>query len=86
MTDGVGEVSITLSDMYQAAYLVYNGLTPEYAWANSMVVFKFRGGDAAKLSEDYLSSGHATVNAVMFARAHKDIKAAVRDIQQQNKG
>ena len=86
MTDGVGEVSITLSDMYQAAYLVYNGLNPEYVWANGMVVFKFRGGDAAKLSEDYLSSGHATVNAVMFARAHKDIKAAVRDIQQQNKG
>lgn len=86
MTDGVGEVSITLSDMYQAAYLVYNGLTPEYAWANGMVVFKFKGGDATKLSEDYLSSGHATVNAAMFARAHKDIKAAVRDIQQQNKG
>ena len=85
MTDGVGEVSITLSDMYQAAYLVYNNLTPEYVWANGMVVFKFKGGDATKLSEDYLSSGNATVNAAMFARAHKEIKAAVRDIQQQNK-
>ena len=85
MTDGVGEVSITLSDMYQAAYLVYNGLTPEYAWANGMVVFRFKGGDATKLSEDYLSNGGATVNAAMFARAHKDIKAAVRDIRQQNK-
>ena len=84
MTDGVGEVSITLSDMYQAAYLVYNGLKPNYLWANGMVVFEFKGGNAVALSEDYLT-GSQLVNAVMFARAHKDIKAAVRDIQQQNK-
>ena len=85
MTDGVGEVSITLSDMYQAAYLVYNGLTPEYAWANGMVVFKFGGGKASKIADDYLYGSESFVSAAMFARIHEAIKAAVRDIQQQNK-
>ena len=84
--NGVGEVSITIQDMYQAAFLMYNGLTPEYVWSNGMVLFKFHGEDAVKLADDYLASGHALVNAMMFARAHKDIKSAVRDIQQQNKG
>ena len=83
--DGVGEVSITLSDMYQAAFLMYNGLTPEYVWSNGMVLFKFFGEDATKLADDYLARGNATVNAMMFARVHKDIKASVRDIQQQHK-
>ena len=83
--DGVGDVSITIQDMYQAAFLLYNGLTPEYVWSNGMVLFKFYGEDAAKLADDYLSSGHATVNAMMFARSHKEIKASVRDIQHQHK-
>ena len=42
-------------------------------------------GNSSKLADDYLSSGYALVNAMMFARAHKDIKASVRDIQQQHK-
>ena len=83
--DGVGEVSITIQDMYQAAFLMYNGLTPEYVWSNGMVLFKFHGEDATKLADDYLASGNATVNAMMFARAHKDVKVSVRDIQQQHK-
>ena len=83
--DGVGEVSITIQDMFQAAFLMYTGLTPEYVWSNGMVLFKFFGEDATKLADDYLTSGHALVNASMFARAHKDVKASVRDIQQQHK-
>ena len=45
-------------------FLMYNGLTPEYVWSNGMVLFKFFGEDATKLADDYLSSGHATVNAL----------------------
>lgn len=84
MTGGVGEVSITLSDMYQAAFLMYNGLNPNYVYANGMVLFEFKGSKATELADDYLT-GSPLVNASMFARSHKDIKASVRDIQQQHK-
>ena len=82
--DGVGDVSITIQDMYQAAFLLYNGLVPRCVYANGMVLFEFRGRKATELADDYLT-GNPLVNAVMFARVHKDIKASVRDIQQQHK-
>ena len=49
--DGVGEVSITTQDMYQAAFLLYNGLMPSYVYANGMVLCEFRGRKATELAD-----------------------------------
>lgn len=72
--------------MYQAAYLVCNGLKPYYSWVNGKVIIGFDNlGNARDLLDGYLE-GDDRCSASRFAQAHKEIRAKIRDMKNQRKG
>lgn len=80
---GVGNLSITLHDTYQAAYLCYSGLDINYIWSNGMVLFEFTGVSAAELADEYLT-GHDNINAALFSKHHRRIRTKLGEMKREH--